>query len=553
MRKQITRVLAMLLACCTLAGCSGAGSSGSATAEQAQASENSSPFELTYTLSSEPNYLDPAISTDSNTSAVVVQLYYGLFEYDTNGNVVNAACESYDVSDDGTVYTLHLRDGNIWSDGQPVTAEDYVYGMKRSIAYGPDAYFNYMLYSYIKGADEAHEQGLEADQMNDIGLVALDDKTIQITLNEPCAYLTGMLTNPVAFPMRKDYAQAHTSDWANDPSVPTNGPFKLESVNPKEEIVMVKNDSFVDADKVSVDTLTARVITDAQSQLAAFETGEVDVATFLPNDVATIYSGSDELVNLGPAVMNNFLWINCTGETNEALADVRVRQALSMAIDREQLVSIAGAPGYYYPLYGYVPKGIAGVNGDFREEADEAGHYTDYNVEEAKKLLAEAGYGEGGKPLTIKYRYNSSSINTDIAVAIQSMWKEIGVETELVASEQKAYAADRKAGAYEIARGSTSADYIDPYYYLERWTSFNQQYKQVNDPVYDEMVTSANQELDRTKRMEGLHAAEEYLIKDMMYTIPLYGSTPVVLVKSGLTGFQHDPSDNIRYAYVTQG
>ena len=196
-----------------------------------------------------------------------------------------------------------------------------------------------------------------------------------------------MLANPVAFPVRQDYAQTHTSDWANDPSVPTNGPFKLASVNAKEEIVMVKNEYFVDAENVTVDKLTARVISDSQSQLAAFETGEVDVATYVPSDVAATYAGREELVDLGPVVQNSFLWINCTGETNEALADVRVRQAMSLAIDREQLIVIAGAPEYKYPLYGYVPRGIAGKAGDFREEADAENPYTGYDLGKAKELM----------------------------------------------------------------------------------------------------------------------------------------------------------------------
>ncbi len=562
MKKRWTKMLALLLAGSMLCACGSKPSEPSQTKEAGstantegntegtEANGEKKELELVYTLSSEPNYLDPAIATDGNTSAVVIQLYYGLFEYASDGSVVNAACESYEVSDDGLVYTLHLRPGNTWSDGQPVKADDYIYGMKRSIAYGADAYFNYMLYDYIAGAAEAHESGAEPENMDNIGLKAIDDNTIEITLDAPCAYLTGMLTNPVAFPLRQDYAETHTSDWANDPSVPTNGPFKLESVNPKEEIVMVKNEYFANAEDVSVTKLTARVITDSQAQLAAFETGEVDVATNVPTDVAQTYAGREELVDLGPTVLNNFLWLNCTGETNEALADVRVRKALSLAIDREQLMIIAGAPEYKYPLYGYVPKGIAGVNGDFREEADAAGKYTGYDPETAKSLLTEAGYGDGGKVLTIKYRYNSSTVNTDVAVALQAMWKAVGVETELVASEQKAYAADRKAGAYEIARGSTSADYIDPYYYLERWVSSNQAYKQVDDATFDEIIREANAELDPVKRLEKLHEAEKYLIEEMMYTIPLYGSSHMTLVQTGITGLQHDPADNIRFAYA---
>ena len=507
---------------------------------------------LVYAVSGEPQYLDPALCMDSTTTAIVTQMYYGLFEYDRDGVVQPKACESYDVSDDGLTYTLHLRDGNTWSDGEPVTAEQYVYGMKRSISYGPDAAYSYLLYDYVAGADEAHANGTEVEDMDNVAIKALDDKTIEITLKAPCSYFTGMLTNPVAFPLRQEFTAPHESVWANDPSVPTNGPFKLVSVNPREEVVMTKNEHFIEADKVTVNNLTARVIIDAQAQLAAFETGEIDVALKVPVDAATIYAGQEELADLGHTVKNTFLWINGTGDTCEALADVRVRQALSLAIDRDQIIQVAGAPQTRYPLYGYVPKGIAGNTGDFREEADAAGHYTEYDLERAKTLIKEAGYGEGGKPLTIKLSHVSSGTNSDICVAIQSMWQQIGVDCELNGTEGRANMEERKSGNYMINLGSTSADYIDPFYYLERWVSTNQAYKQVNDPHYDELIIAANAELDPAKRIDMLHDAEEYLVKEMMHTSPLFGSDDIILVRAGLTGIQHDAAGNLRYCFVTE-
>ncbi|MGI5929825.1 peptide ABC transporter substrate-binding protein [Pseudoflavonifractor sp.] len=544
--KKITRLLACALSLALLAGCAP-----STPSETGSGDSPDGTHTFTYGISSEPDYLDPAICMNSNTSAVLAQLYFPLFRYDEHGNVQNMACESYTVSDDGLTYTFKLVEGNTWSDGQPVTAADYEYGMKRSIGYGPDSAYAYLLYSTVAGGAEANENMLDVADMTDVGIHALDDTTLEITLAAPCPYFTGLLSNVVAYPLRSDFAVEHESTWANDPAVPTNGAFKLEAVRDKEEVVMVKNEHYVYADQVQTDTLIAKIITDPQAQLSAFQTGELDLALYVPADVSVNYADDPALIHLDPVVSNTFLWMNCTGETNPALANADVRRALSMAIDREQLLVLIGANDTKYPLYGYVPKGMADADGgDFRENADADGRYADYDLEQAKALMESAGYNENNRmPLTISYIGTSG--NTDICVALQAMWKEIYVDVELSAAEQKAYAQARKAGQYEVATGSTSADYLDPFYYLERWVSYNQSYKQVNDTTYDAMIEEANAQTDPAKRMEMLHEAEKYLVEENAYTIPLYGSGAVALMNTAVSGLKHDPTNSVYFDGLT--
>ena len=544
--KKFTRLLACALSLALLAGCAPSTPSETQTGETGESTHT-----FTYGLSSEPDYLDPAICMNSNTSAVLAQLYFPLFRYDENGNVQNMACESYTVSDDGLTYTFKLVVGNTWSDGQPVTAADYEYGMKRSIGYGPDSTYAYLLYSTVAGGAEANANMLDVADMTDVGIHALDDTTLEITLAAPCPYFTGLLSNVVAYPLRSDFAVEHESTWANDPAVPTNGAFKLDAVRDKEEVVMTKNEYYVYADQVQTDTLIAKIITDPQAQLSAFQTGELDLALYVPVDVSVNYADDPALIHLDPVVSNTFLWVNCTGETNPALANADVRRALSMAIDREQLLTLIGSNDTKYPLYGYVPKGMADADGgDFRENADNQERYADYDLEQAKALMEAAGYNENNRmPLTISYIGTSG--NTDICVALQAMWKEIYVDVELSAAEQKAYAQARKAGQYEVATGSTSADYLDPYYYLERWVSYNQSYKQVNDPTYDSMIEEANAQTDPAKRMEMLHAAEKYLVEDNAYTIPLYGSGALALMNPDVSGLKHDPTNSVYFDGLT--
>ena len=457
------------------------------------------------------------------------------------------ACESYTVSEDNLTYTFKLAEGNTWSDGQPVTAADYEYGMKRSIGYGPDSAYAYLLYSNVAGGAEANEQMLDVADMTDVGIHALDDTTLEITLAAPCPYFVGLLSNVVAYPLRSDFAVEHESTWANDPSVPTNGPFRLEVVRDKEEVDMVKNEYYVHADEVQTDTLIAKIITDPQAQMSAFQTGEIDLALYVPVDVFVNYADDPALITIDPVVTNTFLWVNCTGETNPALVDSRVRRALSMAVDREQLIILIGGEDTKYPLYGYVPKGMADADGgDFRENADAAGRYADFNLEEARALMEEAGYNENNR-MSLTISYIGSNSNTDVCVALQAMWSEIYVDVELSAAEQKAYAQARKAGQYEVATGSTSADYLDPYYYLERWVSYNQSYKQVNDATYDAMIEDANAQTDPAVRMEKLHEAEQYLVQENAYTIPLYGSSQVALMNPEISGLKHDPTNSVYF------
>lgn len=544
--KKITRLLACALSLALLAGCAP-----STPSETGSGDSPDGTHTFTYGISSEPDYLDPAICMNSNTSAVLAQLYFPLFRYDEHGNVQNMACESYTVSDDGLTYTFKLVEGNTWSDGQPVTAADYEYGMKRSIGYGPDSAYAYLLYSTVAGGAEANENMLDVADMTDVGIHALDDTTLEITLAAPCPYFTGLLSNVVAYPLRSDFAVEHESTWANDPAVPTNGAFKLEAVRDKEEVVMVKNEHYVYADQVQTDTLIAKIITDPQAQLSAFQTGELDLALYVPADVSVNYADDPALIHLDPVVSNTFLWMNCTGETNPALANTDVRRALSMAIDREQLLVLIGANDTKYPLYGYVPKGMADADGgDFRENADAEGRYADYDLEQAKALMESAGYNENNR-MSLTISYIGTSGNTDICVALQAMWKEIYVDVELSAAEQKAYAQARKAGQYEVATGSTSADYLDPFYYLERWVSYNQSYKQVNDTTYDAMIEEANAQTDPAKRMEMLHEAEKYLVEENAYTIPLYGSGAVALMNTAVSGLKHDPTNSVYFDGLT--
>lgn len=510
------------------------------SAGQAAATDAKDEKVFTFTLSIEPDFLDPLVSYNAVTGYVVGHLYTPLFTYNSQGELVNTAVTSYDVSPDGLTYTLRLRKDNKWSDGKPVTAHDYVFGIKRCIGYGPDSTYAYFMADNIKNAP-AHAVAMsDVDKMDDVGVKALDDYTMEIVLNKPIPYFTNLLAQRVALPVRKDFAKEHSSTWANDPAVPTNGPFKLSFINEKEEVVMVKNPHYFDADKVTLDKIVGKVIPDSQARLSAFETGEVDFALTIPSDAVKKYLNSPVFQNYAPAISNYFVFINSGVEPNPALTKVNVRRALALAIDRSYILDVLDSGPTRYPLYGFVPNGIPGIKGDFREEQDAVLKYNETNIAKAKELLAAEGYNEKN-PLTLVYRDSSTAENTDVAQCLQALWGNVGVQVKINATENKSFVADRRAGKYNMARGAMSVDYVDPSNFLDRFRKSNQAATVVADDKFDKLMADSSVEMDHDKRMKMLHDAETYLIEDQAYVIPLYGKTEPGLLKEGITGVTFGP------------
>ncbi len=539
-------LLILLVALLALTGCS------SSTNEDPDA-----PVEkvFTYALGGEPTYLDPAIAGDAVTNKVVSQMYEGLFGVNESGELVNELAESYTVSEDGLVYTFKLIDAN-WSDGQPITAHDFVYGIKRAVGYGPtDAYYSSFITKNVEGGKEA--SALLSESVNvaiadlpEMGVVAIDDKTLEITIQKDTPYFVSLLTQGTFFPMREDYAVEAESAWANEVGTPVTGAFMVESISDKEEIVLVPNPNYRLADEVTLDKIVFKIMPDADAQLNAFKAGEIDFAELVPSSAIHTYDGTDEFFTIDPYVINYFVTINTGDKAPEALKDVNVRKALNYAVDRESLLAVLDAGSTQYALHGIVPKGIPGATGDFRTEADDVALLSEYNKEEAIRLLTEAGYTTEN-PLEISYYYNDSTMHRDVAQVLQAQFKEVGVDLELKTGEIRVFFDDRTNSDYELARHANSADYLDPMIYLEMYLRSSQgTTPAVNDPVYDQMVADANLEKDPVKRMEMLHAAEEYFVAEQAYIIPLFGYTNPMLISTNVSNLGSSPDGALDMRFV---
>ena len=339
------------------------------------ASARANAGELTVAAGYQFTTFDPALNTEISNSYVLTHLYSGLFRNGPEGEVINDLCERYEVSEDGLRYTFHLVKDAMWSDGLPVSAYDFEYAYLRALSYGPDnAWAINDMVNFIEGA-EAYSAAamLEGDDFDcttadhsSVGIVAKDDRTLELTLKAPCVYLTGLMgTTAVWLPVRVDFAVQHDSMWAFEAGYPTNGAYTLEMCNETEKAVLSKNPKYRFADEVTMDTVTFLCMVDEDAQAMAYRTGEIDIALGISTETALAYAWSDELW-LMPQPSNYFLAINSGHTGPEWAKNVDVRRALALAINKDALVTVLGGPVFYPVLNGYVPDGIAGIEDSFR-------------------------------------------------------------------------------------------------------------------------------------------------------------------------------------------
>lgn len=505
--------------------------------------EEATGTELTVAVNSQFTTLDPALNTETVNNYAIGHMYAGLFAKDENNNAVNSLCESYTVSEDALTYTFTLRDA-VWSDGVEVTANDFVYSYLRALSYGADnAWAVNDLINYVAGAADYNARALEAgaefdctvEDASDVGIKAIDDKTLEITLYKPCPFLTKLMCSNVWLPVREDFAPQHESLWAYEGGYPTTGAYTLVECSESEKCVITKSPTYFDADSVLMDNITYLVMPDSSAKDVAYQTGEVDIALDISSETAMSYLGTDNLWLL-PQSSNYFLAINSGSTGPDWAKDANVRRALALAIDKDAIIDVLGGPELYPPLNGYVPTGLAGIDGDFRAEADADGYTLTYDPEQAKQLLADAGYDESN-PLKITYKYSNNGIHGDVATMLQAMWQAVGIETTFEAVESGVFYDQLDQGQFEIARyGYTATD--DAMQFLVLWTTGIQVVAAVDDPEYDKMVDEAGHLTDTTEYYTKLHEIEDYLCEENVYVIPLFNYSTPVLVQSGVSGYR---------------
>lgn len=534
MKKRMTAVLllAVLLCSTVLSGCV------TARPEGEDSGKN-----ITVAISSDTGTMDPAGSIALTYLAYSVSALDELLTYGEDGEIEYRAAKSYEVNEDATVWTFHLREDAQWSDGSPVTSGDFLNTITRAL--DPASGSGYANYLFPIENAEAIYNG-EAD-MSALGVETPDDYTLIFRLSEPCVYFLDLLRLPVYTPSCAEYADSVDSGWDKDPETSlANGPFRLAEYVPEQYFVLEKNEYYWNADAVNLDTITYRFFDDTQSMANAYEAGEVDVATSLSSTVMEAYEGQEDLY-VADQIATRYIYMNLNVTP---LNDVRVREALNLAINREELCRIVGSDTE--PTYNLVAKYMTDRStGEYF--VDGAAQPFEENVQRAQELLAEAGYpnGEGFPELT--YYYPTLEMDSDTAQVIQEQLKEnLNITINLEAQELQANYSTRYSGNFDLCRMNWTADFADPYTYLSMLLS-NSTYNcsGINDPEYDAIVEQSNSESDPVKRAELLHQAEQLAVGEQFYIIPLFAMKSVNLVSPDITGIRQIPASGaLEYRYA---
>ncbi len=529
MKKKLTLGLAMIMvSSMALAGCASKTETtgGTATGSEATTGETGTDSDedyvlaadqtLRYNLGADPLTLDPQLNSATEASHIINNVFEGLMR-EKDGEVVPGIAESYTLSEDGLVYTFTLRDAT-WADGQPVTAGDFEFAWKRGANPATASEYMYLFESaniLNAGAIAKGEKSID-----ELGVKAIDDKTLEVTLSAPTDYFLGLTGFATLMPVREDMVDDEGA-WAKDPAKYIgNGPFKMSEYKMGDQIVLVKNENYWNAENVNLEKIVMYMIVDESTAHTRYTAGELDVNELIPTDEIPTLIAEDPTFYIMPKIGTYYYAFNMN---NEALKDARVRQALSLAINREQIVKEVTKGGQKV-AYGFMPEGITDNEGkSFTETAGDYGINPKGDVEKAKALLAEAGYPDGAGLPEIEILYNTSESHKLIAEAMQEMWKQnLGINVKLTNQEWAVFQETTNNNAFDsLARRGWIGDYNDPQTMLEIFESTNSQ----NIGRYSSETFDTEMQLSRetmgAERMEHLYKAHDILMEDMPM-IPVY-------------------------------
>ncbi|MBB6716781.1 peptide ABC transporter substrate-binding protein [Clostridium gasigenes] len=541
MKKLCALALSLVLGTSVLAGCGGKDSSASKQ-------------QVIYNLGADPKTLDPQLNTASDAGNIILNAFDGLTRMDKDSKAAPGVAETWDVSPDGLKYTFHLRKNSKWSDGKDVTANDFKYAWLRALDSKTAADYAYQLY-YIKGGEEYNTNKGTAEQ---VGIKVVDDYTLEVELVAPTSYFTQLTAFATYMPVRKDIIEANGDAWATKPeSYISNGPFKMTDFRMKDAIVLVKDENYWDAANVKLDKIDIRMVTENTTSYAEFKAGTFDMINEVPP--AEVESAlKDKNAAVFKEFGTYFMCLNVGNNTDalnpeavKALGNKKFRQALSVAVDRTALVENV-TKGQQVPAVGFTPPGAPTPDGKDFSESKKYIEPTG-NIEEAKKLLAEAGYPNGQGLPKFNLSINSEGVHSAVAQYLQSVWKEIGVETEISSQEFKVYQQVRKDGKYMIGRHGWSGDYVDPITFLDMWiTNGGNNEAGYSNAKYDALIEEAKTTPDEAKKYEALRNAEDILM-DEMPVIPLYYYTKVRAIKEDIKDLLISPLGKVDFKNAYRG
>lgn len=487
--------------------------------------------------SGEPQTLDQAQTSINIEAFILKDLYEGLTIYDAAGKIIPGAAESWTLSNDGVTYTFKLRENAKWSDGSPVTAQDFEFSFKRVEDPKTAAKYANILYP-IKNAEAINNGKAE---IATLGVKAVDAKTFQITLERPTPFFLELLAHQTALPVSKASVEKNGADFVKPGVMVSNGAFKLISHVPNDSLVVEKNENHWDAANTKLDKVIFYPIDDQAASVRRFEAKEMDLAyNFSADQLERLRTSYKDQVHVSPTLATYYYVFD---GSQAPYNDVRVRQALSMAVDRDFLAKEIYR-GSQIPAYSLVPPGIATYG-----EPSKADFATLSQLDREDKALAlmkDAGYGEGGKPLEIEIRYNTNPNHERVATAVADMWKNTFnakvTMTNLDVSSHYAYL--QEGGKFNVARAGWVADYADAENFLALNLSTNKtfNYGKYNNPEFDALMQKSYAEEKPEARSKLLHEAEALLSRDQPVA-PLLTQADLWLVSNRVKGWEDNAAN----------
>ena len=510
-------------------------------------------FEIAVNFASEPNTIDPALNSAVDGAVMINHIFEGLYKWvdDGSGNATLALGQAKEVTPnaDKTVYTVKLRDDIKWSDGKDVVAADFVYAWQRLVDPNTAADYCYMA-DIILNANEIMAGEMDKSEL---GVKAIDEKTLEITLHTACPYFEEIMAFPALMPIRSDIIEQYGDQWTFSPETYIgNGQYKMAEWSHNEFIKLVPSETYYDVDKLGPKVIKFALMDDTNAIYAAYRSGSLNFIQEVPVDEIPGLLSSGEL-KVHPYLGTYYC---CFNTSKAPFDDVRVREAFSLVIDRNYIVENVTKTGQK-PATAFVPSGISdapGTKDDFRAVG---GDYMDVSAEKyqescerARQLLAEAGYPNGeGFPI-VEYLYNTSDNHRLIGEALQNMWQtELGVTVNLVNQEWNTFLDTRKNGDYSIARNGWIADYNDPMSFLDMWlTGGGNNDAQYSNPDYDALIMQAKSTSDLAERMSLMHQAEDILMGQDVVHAAIYFYTDKYM-SQGIKGMYFTPLGYYFFGY----
>ncbi len=497
---------------------------------------------LWYPIGTEPPTLDIQLATDTTSHLIIHQCIEGLLEYRGDGSIAFAGATAYEISEDGLVYTISLREDAVWSDGVPVTAQQYVDGVVRLMKPETAAEYAWLMYD-IEGAEEFNTG--EIDDPDLLGVKAVDDYTFEVTLKAPTSYFETVLPFSTFYPVRLDIVEEFGDLWTEPGNYVSNGAYLLDSWDHEAEVVLVKNPDYWNADNVTIEKITFPIIQETATWLALYENDEVHVGNYPSEEVPRILADpvlSSELRTL-PRPGVYYIGVNTLREPTDNLL---VRKALASAIDRQSIIDNVVQRPWLTALSCTTPPAILG-----HQEHGTCGYA--FDPEAAQAYLAEAGYPDGEGFPGITFWFNRADYNEDVIEAVAAMWEEnLNINVELRTNEWAVYLdyldacnatkEDLAACEFNAYRMGWVMDYGDPQNQLEVVFAPSSpfQYSGWENERFDELMELAGAEFDTATREAYYMEADTILCEDVVAIIPIHGYERNILVKDGVT-FEFPP------------